>query len=231
LRIRVAVADDHPAMLAGMEHLLAGFAGIEIIGLVTDSTQLVDLLESQACDVVVTDYSMPAGRHGDGITLLGFLRRRFPSVGIVVLTGVDSASILRGILDIGIRVIASKSDEFALLEGAIHGAHENRELLSPAVRRIVDAGAGTAGASVEAGGTLSKRETEVLRLYAEGLSVTEIGEHVGRSRKTISAQKAAAMKKLGLERDADIFTYAMSHGLVQASQSARAEAAAPDQGD
>jgi two-component system capsular synthesis response regulator RcsB len=71
---------------------------------------------------------------------------------------------------------------------------------------------------------LSKRESEVLRMFAEGLSVMQIAQRVGRSRKTISTQKIAAMRKLGLQRDAEIFEYALTHGLVQASQNARAGA-------
>jgi two-component system capsular synthesis response regulator RcsB len=214
-------------MLAGMEHLLSAFAGIEVIGLVADSTQLVELLGSNACDVVVTDFSMPTGRYGDGISLLRFLQRRFPTVSVVVLTGVDSETVLRSILDIDIRAVVSKSDDYAHLETAIRMAHEGREFLSPEVRRIVETSAKRTDALAEVSGRLSKRETEVLRLYAEGLSVLEIGNRVGRSRKTISTQKTAAMKKLGLERDADIFRYAISHGLVQSSQSARDNAADP----
>ncbi|TCV96396.1 LuxR family two component transcriptional regulator [Luteibacter rhizovicinus] len=228
MTIRVAVADDHPAMLAGMEHLLSAFAGIEVIGLVTDSTRLVELLGSNPCDVVVTDFSMPAGRYGDGISLLRFLQRRFPTVSVVVLTGVDSATVLRSILDMDVRAVVSKSDDYAHLETAIHMAHESREFLSPEVRRIVEAFVGEADVPGEASEKLSKREAEVLRLFAEGLSVMEIGNRVGRSRKTISTQKNAAMKKLGLERDADVFRYAISHGLVPASQSARYNAADPD---
>lgn len=220
MTIRVAVADDHPAMLAGMEHLLSGFAGVTVIGLVTDSTQLVELLGRHGCDVVVTDFSMPKGRYGDGISLLRFLQRRFPQVRLIVLTGVESDTVLRNILAIDVRSIVSKSDDYACLETAIHMAYEKLGFLSPEVERIMEASVG-ADPAAEAVGKLSKRETEVLRLYAEGLTVSQIGERIGRSRKTVSAQKITAMKKLGLERDADIFRYAVTQGLVQASQTAR----------
>nr|WP_274602784.1 MULTISPECIES: LuxR C-terminal-related transcriptional regulator [unclassified Stenotrophomonas] len=74
------------------------------------------------------------------------------------------------------------------------------------------------------GAVLSKRENEVLRMYAEGLSVIEIAERIGRSRKTVSTQKVAAMRKLNLATDAEVFHYAIAHGLVNASQQARAKA-------
>ena len=61
---------------------------------------------------------------------------------------------------------------------------------------------------------LSKREADVVRLLAEGLTVSEIAGRVGRSRKTISTQKVAAMKKLGLSADVELFRYALATGLA-----------------
>jgi DNA-binding CsgD family transcriptional regulator len=63
---------------------------------------------------------------------------------------------------------------------------------------------------------LSKREGDVVRLLAEGLTVSEIAGKVGRSRKTISTQKVTAMKKLGLGTDVELFRYALANGLLQA---------------
>lgn len=220
LSIRIAVADDHPVVLAGLEHFLSGLTDITVIGFATDSTALVELLGSNDCDVVVTDFSMPHGRYGDGIALLRFLQRRFPSVHAVVLTSVENSSVLRSILDIGVRAIVGKSEDPAYLAAAIRNAHANEGYLSPEVQRIVEA-AGREEANAPLDTQLSKRETEVLRLFAEGLTVSEIGTRIGRSRKTVSAQKVTAMKKLGLERDADIFRFALLHGLIQASQVSR----------
>lgn len=220
MTIRVAVADDHPTLLAGMEHLLTGLDGITLAGLVTDSTALVSLLEKSPCDVVVTDFSMPHGRYGDGLSLLRFLKRRFPSVQLVVLTGMENGAVLQNILDVGVAGIVSKSDDLDHVERAIRNVRQGDHYLSPEVARLLEnppkAPQGESGRA-----RLTKREAEVLRLYAEGFSVTDIGLRVGRSSKTISAQKQSAMKKLGLRNDADIFNYALVHGLVQASELSR----------
>lgn len=223
MSIRVVIADDHPVLLAGMEHMLSGVRDMTVAGLVRDSTGLVELLGRQAVEVVVTDFSMPKGRYGDGIALLRFLGRRFPQVRRVVLTGVESPWVLRSVLDIGVRVIVSKADPHDCLEVAIRAAHGGRDYLSPEAARLVEQAQGEE--AVETGGKLTKRETEVLRMFAEGLSVAEIGARVGRSRKTVSTQKMSAMRKLGLERDVDVFQYAMAHGLIQASQQSRSHAA------
>ncbi|RUL66759.1 response regulator transcription factor [Dyella dinghuensis] len=228
MTIRVAVADDHPTLLAGMEHLLTGLNGISLIGAVTSSTDLVALLTGSACDVVVTDFSMPGGRYGDGLSLLRFLKRRFPATRLVVLTGIENDAVMQGIRDLGAVGIVSKSDDLQHLESAIGTAFAGGSYVSPRVAQILEravSDADTANPSPQ----LSKRETEVLRLYAEGLSVSEIGARAGRSSKTISAQKMAAMKKLGLQRDADVFKYAVAHGLVSASQTSRQKARQSDE--
>lgn len=220
--LNIVVADDHPVLLAGMEHLLQAEPDLAIAGLVRDSTELVDLLSRTPVDVAVCDFSMPNGRYGDGVTLLRFLQRRFPALHLVVLTGMESPMVLRSIQRAGVSCIVSKSDPLEQLVPAVHAASRRQAFISAEIARLI--------AEVESQGdvqeveALSKRESEVLRMFAEGLSVMQIAQRVGRSRKTISTQKIAAMRKLGLQRDAEIFEYALTHGLVQASQNARAGA-------
>jgi two-component system capsular synthesis response regulator RcsB len=220
--LNIVVADDHPVLLAGMEHLLQAEPDLAIAGLVRDSTELVDLLSRTPVDVAVCDFSMPNGRYGDGVTLLRFLQRRFPALHMVVLTGMESPMVLRSIQRAGVSCIVSKSDPLEQLVPAVHAASRRQAFISAEIARLI--------AEVESQGdvqeveALSKRESEVLRMFAEGLSVMQIAQRVGRSRKTISTQKIAAMRKLGLQRDAEIFEYALTHGLVQASQNARAGA-------
>src|SRR6201990_2927926 len=64
---------------------------------------------------------------------------------------------------------------------------------------------------------LSKRELEVVRLFVSGMTIKEISEQLNRSIKTISTQKNTAMRKLGLERDSELFQYAQSNGLMNLS--------------
>jgi two-component system, NarL family, captular synthesis response regulator RcsB len=229
LTIRVAIADDHPTLLAGMEHLLSRRIDISLIGAVTNSTGLVELLGKTPCDVVVMDFSMPGGRYGDGLSLLRFLKRRFPAVRAVVFTSIENQAVMQSIMNVGASGIISKSDALEHVQIAIHAAFEGQQYLSPLVQTWLEQAANQTQ-EMGSANQLSKRETEVLRLYAEGLSVTEIGVRAGRSSKTISAQKMAAMKKLGLQNEADIFKYALSHGLITASQTTRKHARKDDGG-
>lgn len=224
MTIRVAIADDHPVVLAGLEHSLAGADGIHRVGSCGNSTELVELVGAQRVDVVVTDFSMEGGRYGDGIAMLRFLDRRFPHLRLVVFTGVESPQVMRSIQDCGVQAILAKSDDYDFLAPAIRHAYERRPFLSPSVQKLLEEFESQADGASQV--RLTKRETEVLRMLAEGMSIQDIGARVGRSRKTVSSQKSSAMKKLGLSRDADLFRYAVDSGLVQSSQSSRGAAEA-----
>lgn len=212
MSIRTVIADDHPVILAGVREALGSVPDINVVAAVGDSTALVDALGRLPVDVAVTDYSMPGGNYGDGVALIGFLRRRFAAVPLVVLTGVGGNQVLRSIRKAGVSCIVAKADPIAELMVAIRAAANGEGYLSTDIARQL-------GGAEEA--VLTRREAEVIRLIAEGKSQTEIAAQLQRSRQTISTQKHSAMRKLGLERTAEIFEYALNEGMVSSSQVSR----------
>ena len=227
-KIKVMLADDHPGMVAGVQHALAAVPTIALVGAAANSTELVALLDQNPCDVLVSDYSMPAGDFGDGASLFGLLQRRYPKLKLVVLTMLDNAAVMHNLVTLGIGGIVSKSDALAHLIPAIHAAHTGGRYYSPSADKVIQGIDLTRrGRSVD--GVLSQRESEVVRLYASGLTINEIAERLHRSKKTISTQKAKAMEKLGIEREVDLFRYAMENGLT-ATLAADSAAAAPGNG-
>jgi two-component system capsular synthesis response regulator RcsB len=91
-----------------------------------------------------------------------------------------------------------------------------QEYLGPSVKAALDSmGIGASGQ--QRGVILSKRELEVVRLFVSGMTITEIAGQLRRSIKTISTQKNTAMRKLGIERDSELFQYAQSNGLMNLS--------------
>ncbi len=227
-KIKVMLADDHPGMVAGVQHALAAVPTIELVGAAANSTELVALLDQNPCDVLVSDYSMPAGDFGDGASLFGLLQRRYPKLKLVVLTMLDNAAVMHNLVTLGIGGIVSKSDALAHLIPAIHAAHTGGRYYSPSADKVIQGIDLTRrGRSVD--GVLSQRESEVVRLYASGLTINEIAERLHRSKKTISTQKAKAMEKLGIEREVDLLRYAMENGLT-ATLAADSAAAAPGNG-
>jgi two-component system capsular synthesis response regulator RcsB len=220
--LRVVLADDHPGMIAGIEHSLSSVSTIQLTGTAGNSTELLRILDAGHCDVLVSDYSMPGNEHGDGIALFSFLQRRYPSVKLVVLTMLDNPAVLGALQRQGIACIVSKSDALSYLVPAIHAAATGGTYCSPSIKKSLGDMDRRNGNAIR---PLSKRELEVVRLYASGLTVKQIAERVSRSKKTISTQKTRAMQKLGIERDVDLLRYAMEHGIVA---SASQPGVAPD---
>jgi len=212
MKIRIVIADDHPVILAGVRESLASEPGIEIVATAGDSTALVEALSKHSVDVAVTDFSMPGGEYGDGVAMLGFLRRRFPKLPLVVLTSISGAQVLAGIGRTGVNCIVGKIDPIAELTHAIQAAQRHDGYLSGSIVEQLDKTRDVA---------LTKREIEVLRMIAQGMTQKEIAGQLKRSRQTVSTQKHSAMRKLGLERTSEIFDYALEQGLVSASQVAR----------
>src|SRR5580698_5158475 len=111
--IRVVLADDHPIIRMGIEATLDDISTVKRIGSAADSTQLVALLDNQSCDILVTDFAMPGGEHGDGLELITFLRHRYPHLRIVVLTSMDKAPLVRSLLTQGVHAVLSKADDMS----------------------------------------------------------------------------------------------------------------------
>ena len=201
--VRVMVADDHPSSALGMSQALAGSSTIKLLGTVSNSTDLVAMLDEQQSDVLVVDYVMPGGKYGDGLTLLSFLQRRYPALHLVTITMIDNPSVLHAIQRQGVGCILSKSDAISHLVGAVHAAYVGANYLSPFVKQLLEGTEKSTGTRA-----LTAREIEVVRLYGAGMTVGEIAIQLHRSKQTISSQKSSAMKKLGIVRDADLIRYA-----------------------
>jgi len=210
-KIQVILADDHPTVLSGVGCEIARIPTMEVVGTAASSDDLLDLLSKTSCEVVITDFAMPASKSMDGLPLLRKLSRIRPDVKIIVLTTVDSEVILREIINAGVHSVLSKLDDVSHLVVAVHAVCAGEQYYSPTVRRPQSTDSQISSKQKR---RLTPREIEVLRLYVRGLSIGEISAQLHRTKQTVSAQKIAAMKKLGIERDIDLYRYAHETGLL-----------------
>ncbi|KVP33125.1 LuxR family transcriptional regulator [Burkholderia ubonensis] len=222
--IQIVVADDHPAVISGLLHTLKKHRTINVVGSAANSTELIAKLSTHRCDVLISDYAMPGGDYGDGITLFSFLRRRYPETRIVVLTMIDNAGVIRSLLKLGIECILSKADATDHLLAAVHGAYAHGRYFSPTIAKVVwQIDLEQPAASNR---ELTQREAEVVRLFVSGMSVNEIAAQLKRSKQTISSQKNNAMRKLGIDRDTDLIKYSIGASLASPKDAPSGEAPA-----
>jgi two-component system, NarL family, captular synthesis response regulator RcsB len=212
--VRIAIADDHPLLLSGLMHELEKQSGVTIVGIAHNSTELVNLLNQQPVDVVVSDYAMPGGTHGDGIALFGFLKRRFPKTHLIAVTMMNNPGVIRSLVAQGVDCILSKADSLTYVAGCLYAVLSGKRFFSPTIEAIVKMhgiGDNPATSPVK---NLTMRELEVVRLFVSGLTVSEIAERLHRSKQTVSTQKMSAMRRLGIRRDADLIKYGMESDLA-----------------
>ena len=211
--IRTVIVDDHPITLIGMRALLNGYPKISIVGEAQDVSGLLELLERQPCDLLITDLMMPDSEQADGLRLIQQLRRRYPQLAIVVVTMLNNQALIGSLLKLGIQGLVSKRGLLNDLPKAIN-ASAREPFLSGLFKNLLDLGVAEHGKPLLQLEQLSPREVEVLRLYGSGMTIGEIALHLNRSKQTISNQKTSAMRKLGLDTNAALYLYIQENGLT-----------------
>lgn len=208
--MRIVIADDHPVVLMGLRLALQNqSARFEIVGEAANGKALAEILASVPCDLLVTDFSMSDDPGSDdGLVMLASLHERYPNLPIIVLTRLHNPALVQGMLSAGARAVVDKMSLTRELMAAITSVSAGRIFLSENTKKLL-LEHGSAGSRA-----LSIREADVVRMFAQGLTVTEIAHSTGRSIRTISQQKRDAMRKLGLSGDKELHEYARTTGLV-----------------
>lgn len=206
---RVTIADDHQVVRLGLRALLEADGRYRVIAEAVDAEDLMCALRRELPDLLLTDFTMPTGSLPDGHAMLAMLRRSFPQLPVVLFTMSANIPSLRLALRNGVRAIIAKTARSeripAVLAQVLDGAP------SPGPRPegvLIDADCDHPGQA-----TLSRREQEVLRMCVSGPSITEIAAQLGRTVSTVSRQRRAAMEKLGIRTDVELFAYAHEHNL------------------
>jgi two-component system capsular synthesis response regulator RcsB len=204
--LRVIVADDHPVILAGIAVALRSGGNALVVGEALAPLALMTMLTDIPCDVLVTDYSMPGDGQSDGLALLDDIRKAYPAIPIVVVTALTNAALYREIVACGVLGLVDKNADATEIPHAVNAAARGDTYYSKNVdaligrHRSIDIKRGTLE-------DLSPRELEIMRLFSDGMSVSDISRTTGRGMSTVSQQKASAMRKLGLTTDAQVFAY------------------------
>lgn len=212
--LRIVLADDHPIFLIGLRAVLERDERVSIVGEASSPQALTELLQHCACDVLVTDFMMPAEPQADGLRLIEQLRRHYPTLPIVVVTMLNNAGLFHSILELGVMGLLSKASLADELPEAIRQVRLQRCYVAHTIRQALSLAGEVGPDRLHSQEQLSPRELEVIRLLATGLTVGEIAANLNRSKQTVSTQKISAMRKLGLSSDAALFIYGQEHGLA-----------------
>ncbi|ARA79959.1 response regulator [Pseudomonas ficuserectae] len=211
--LRVIVADDHPIFLIGLRVVLEQDNLATVVAEACNPDELLQVLARHPCDVLVTDFMMPVELQNDGLRLLQRIHRDFPALPVIVVTTLSNAGLFQSMLDLNVRGLLSKASLAGELPAAIRGVQRGEFFVADSVRRVLREARQYGPDALLPAEKLSPRELEVLRLLSAGHTVGQIAAQLNRSKQTVSAQKVAAMRKLGLANDAALFIYLQESGM------------------
>jgi DNA-binding NarL/FixJ family response regulator len=206
--IRVVVADDQQVVREGLVALLGLIDGVEVAGAAANGAQAVDLVARGNVDVVLMDLRMPVL---DGIQATARLTADFPDVAVLVLTTyADDASIANA-LRAGARGYLTKDAGRAEIGAALRSTAAGQSTFDPEVTKRLVAGLVPESPATDG---LTARETEVLRLIAQGLSNPEIAGQLFISEATVKTHINNTFAKIGARHRAEAVRYAYLRGLA-----------------
>ncbi len=214
MSIRVLLVDDHAMFREALRMMLEKEHGIEVIGELGDGTLVEQTVAQNVPDVIVMDISMPTV---NGIEATRRLLASHPQLRVVALSAFGYKQFVMEMMDAGALAYVVKSAAGEQLVHAIHSAMDGKTYLCPeTAATLVEASRSRTPASPSQTSKvrLGRRETEVLRLLAEGLSSPQIGEKLHIAVGTVDVHRRNIMGKLELHTVAELTKYAVRIGLT-----------------
>lgn len=207
MTIRVLITDDHAVVRQGLRMFLTLDPDIEVVGEANDGNQAIRLAHELQPDIVLMDLLMPVM---DGIEAISVLRRELPDIEVIALTSVLEDSSVVGAIRAGAIGYLLKDTEADELIRSIKAAAAGQVQLSPkaAARLMREVRA------PEDPDALTERETEVLRLLAQGKSNKEIAYILSIGEKTVKTHVSSILSKLGVSSRTQAALHAVRIGLV-----------------
>ncbi len=204
-RISIVLADDHTVVRKALRLLLEGESDFEVVAEADEAEGAIRYLRGHKPEVLILDLNMPGRPSLDAIP---DMREASPETGIVVLTMQKEPAFARQALQLGVLGYVLKEAAEDELVQAVRAAASGETYLQPAL------GAKLAAEPEVAGGELSERETDVLRLIALGHTNAEIAERLYISVRTVETHRAHIQQKLGVSSRAELVRSALTRGLV-----------------
>lgn len=213
--VSVLLADDRSFERQAIRSLLEARPDLSIVGVAKDGEEIFRLAEQLSPDVVILD---PLMRGLNGLHSLRALRDRCPLTRIVVLSGQNDVAFIARALQHGATGYVVKGIGEASLPNAVKEAALGRRVLSPPISDFaLDACTEHAGKAPHQGiaPELTRRQTEILKMAADGLKNSEIAERLRISQRTVENHRASLMRKLDLHNRTELVRHAIRRGLIR----------------
>ena len=215
LKTRVLLADDHAVVRVGLGQILRGQPDFEVVAEVADGREAVDVIRARDdIHLAVLDIAMP---RLTGLQAAREIAAARPQVRMIMLSVHDSEQYFFEALRVGASGYVLKTAADRDLIEACRAAMRGEPFLFPgAVRALVrDYLERAREGEVVREDPLTPRESEILKLIAEGYSGRQIAEELVISQKTVDRHRSNILEKLGMRDRVDLTRYAIRRGLIE----------------
>lgn len=207
--IRVAVADDHAVVRAGLVRIIREHGQMQVVGEASTIEELLSMIREIECDMLLLDVNL----HGKtSLEAMKTIRASWPDVAILVLSMYPEDQYAIRFIKAGAAGYLTKDaapDQLvdAITRIAAGGHYVTAELAEMAVF-------GSQGPSTAPHQALSDREYEVMLGIARGKRIRELADELMLSEKTVSTYRTRVLRKLDCTSNAEIVQYALNHNLL-----------------
>jgi DNA-binding NarL/FixJ family response regulator len=209
----ILLADDHQVVRRGLRLVLDSEPDLRVVAEAGDGAEAVELAISKEVDLAILDVSMP---RLTGLQAARELTQRKPDVRVLILTMHDNEQYFFEALRSGASGYVLKSVADRDLVEACRATMRGEPFLYPAavnalIRDHLERGADAEGVADD----LSPRETEIVKLVAEGYSTKEIASTLYIAPKTVERHRSNILEKLGTRDRVALTRYAIRRGLIE----------------
>ena len=209
--MRILVADEHEIVRFGLQTLLEAQATWRVVAEAANGKEAITKAIEMAPDVAIIDYSLPLS---SGLEVTRQIRAKLPGTEVLIFTINDNETIIRELLQAGVRGYLLKSEAALDLIAAVRAVASGKLYLTPSLSEALLLSF-TARLDREVS-ALSTRERQVVQLVAEGCASKVIARLLKISLKTVETHRAAIMRKLNVSSSAALVRYAVRNKLVEA---------------
>jgi len=211
-KIRIALADDHALVRAGIRSLLEQMPGIEVIGEAGNGREVVKLARQLKPDIVLMDVAMA---QMNGIEATERVKKVDRAIQVIILSMYSNEEYVLQALQAGASGYLLKDAATQELELAVRAVSRNETYLSPGVsKHVIDSYKKRIAGDQQAVDHLTPRQREILQLIAEGRTTKEIASILGVAIKTVETHRTQMMERLNIHEIAGLVRHAIKIGLI-----------------
>jgi DNA-binding NarL/FixJ family response regulator len=212
MKLKIAIADDHPLVIKGLQHILSGSRDMELTGSYLNGKELLKGLVLNKVDVILLDIHMP-GQTGD--ELAEIISIKYPDIKILALTNEDNVYHIKNMLRCGVHGYILKTTTENILLDAIRTVYSGKQYLETALSEKVIRDTVQAKRQISANPILSDREKEVLGYISLDLTSQQIAEKLFVSKRTVDYYRLCLLTKLGVKNVGALVKKGIQLGYIQ----------------